>query len=101
MTSIRLPGWPTCWLACRITLPSASTNFCPGTGSCFGNTGQPRKASRRNRPIKAELRGLGRMRTLHRPAGGFRIALLVPLLARDRALTVGVGLDQACIDRDG
>ena len=37
---------------------------------------------------------------LHRPAGGFAIALLVPLLARDRALTVGVGLDQAGIDRE-
>ena len=34
------------------------------------------------------------------PAGGFAIALLVPLLARDRALTVGVGLDQAGIDRE-
>ena len=37
---------------------------------------------------------------LHRPAGGFGIALLVPLFARDRALTVGVGLDQAGIDRE-
>jgi hypothetical protein len=37
---------------------------------------------------------------LHRPAGGFAIALLVPLLARDRALTVGVGLDQAGIDSE-
>jgi transposase IS66 family protein len=32
-TSIRRLGLPTCWPACRITLPSAITNYCLGTGS--------------------------------------------------------------------
>ncbi len=32
MTSTRRLGPPTCWRAYRITLPSASTNSCPGIG---------------------------------------------------------------------
>ena len=35
----------------------------------------------------------------HRPAGVLRIALPVPVFARDRALAVGVGLDQARLRR--
>lgn len=32
MTSTHKPGSPTCWPACRIIPPGASTNCCPGTG---------------------------------------------------------------------
>jgi hypothetical protein len=35
---------------------------------------------------------------LHRAAGSLRIVILAPVLTRDRALFVGIGLDQARID---
>jgi hypothetical protein len=41
----------------------------------------------------------GRQVLLHRPGRCLKIAILVPLFARDRPLLVGVGHDQAGIDR--
>jgi hypothetical protein len=41
----------------------------------------------------------GRHVLLHGPAGALRIAILVPVLPRDRALLVGIGLDQARIEQ--
>jgi hypothetical protein len=41
----------------------------------------------------------GRHVLLHGPAGALRIAILVPVLPRERALLVGIGLDQARIDQ--
>ncbi len=50
---------------------------------------------------RAEGRVVQRRKVLlHRPACGLSIALLVPLLARDRPLLVGVRHDQAGIDRE-
>jgi hypothetical protein len=41
----------------------------------------------------------GRQVLLHCPARCLKVAILVPLFARDRPLLVGVGDDQAGIDR--
>src|SRR3981081_2384850 len=40
----------------------------------------------------------GRQILLHRPARSLRSAILAPILTRDRALLIGIGLDQARID---